>query len=82
MADLTLEDRGRIKKIVCEAVDLQPGQLSETADLADHGVGSVQALEIITILEDELDISISMSELARIKNLEDVYEVVASAEGS
>ncbi len=82
MTALTADERDQVKKIVCEAVELQPEQLSDTANLQDHGVGSVQAIEIITVLEDELDITISMSELDRIKDLESVYDVVAGAERS
>lgn len=80
MAELTPEERARVKKIVCEAVDLRPEQLTDTASLNDHGVGSVQAIEIITILQDELDITISVAELDRVTSLENVYELVASAE--
>jgi acyl carrier protein len=79
MAELTQDERDRVKKIVCEAVDLRPEHLTDATGLTDHGVGSVQAIEIITVLEDELDITIAMSELDRITSLEGIYEVVANA---
>jgi acyl carrier protein len=80
MAQLTLDEREQVKKIVCGAVDVQPEELTDTSSFSDHGIGSVQAIEIITVLEDELDITINMSEVGRITSLEAVYDVVATAQ--
>ncbi|MGM1061557.1 acyl carrier protein [Saccharothrix sp. Mg75] len=79
MAELTLDERDRVKGIVCEALDLQPEQLADTADFKEYGVESVQVIEIITIIEDELDVTIDLSEAGRMTNLAGAYEVVAEA---
>ncbi|WP_370967214.1 acyl carrier protein [Amycolatopsis sp. cg9] len=79
MPELTLEDHSRIKKIVCGVLEVDPDALTDTDGFEDHGIDSVKAIEIITILEDELDITIDLAELERITNLERVYEIVATA---
>lgn len=79
MPELTLEDRSLVKKIVCGVLEIDPEQLTDTAGLEEHGIDSVRAIEIITIIEDELDVTIDLSELERITNLDLVYEVVATA---
>lgn len=79
MPELTLEDHSLIKKIVCGVLEISPEQLTDTTAFEDHGIDSVRAIEIITILEDELDVTIDLSELERITSLDRVYEVVATA---
>ncbi|WP_326686087.1 MULTISPECIES: acyl carrier protein [unclassified Streptomyces] len=80
MSSLTQEDRENIKEIVCEILEIDSGELSETSRFKEeHDADSLRAIEILAALEKEFDVTIEQSELAGMVNLEGVYSVVSKA---
>jgi acyl carrier protein len=76
-------DSGRqamIKHIVCEILELDDGEVSNTSLFKEeHGADSLRAIEILAELEREFDVVIDQKELARMVNLDGVEAVVAEA---
>jgi acyl carrier protein len=82
VAALVEERQAEIKGIVCEILEIEPDDLTETSLFAEeHTADSLRAIEILAALEKRFNIVIDQSELARMKNLFGVYEVVADAVG-
>ncbi|MFJ9890456.1 acyl carrier protein [Streptomyces sp. NPDC091287] len=80
MPTITSDRRAAIKEIVCDILELEEGDVSETSlFIDDHGADSLRAIEILASLEKEFGITIDQSELAQMINLEAVYKVVAEA---
>ncbi|MBO0819379.1 MAG: acyl carrier protein [Nocardiopsaceae bacterium] len=66
-----------IKEIVCDILEIDPEEVTETSLFKeDHNADSLRAIEILAALEKTFDVTIDQSELARMVNLEGVYEVV------
>ncbi|MEU9481784.1 acyl carrier protein [Streptomyces sp. NPDC048191] len=69
-----------IKEIVCDILELEPEEVTETSLFKeDHGADSLRAIEILANLERSFGVVIDQAELARMVNLENVYQVVAEA---
>ncbi len=78
MAVLPDERKQRIADIVCEILEINPSELTDTSRFVeDHNADSLRAIEILAILEREFGIEIDQSELAKMVNLDAVCEVVA-----
>lgn len=76
------DDRKRIAEIVSEILEIDLDELTETSlFIEDHDADSLRAIEILSSLEREFGIVIDQSELARMVNLEGIYEVVSKSEG-
>jgi acyl carrier protein len=74
------EKRQQVKEIVCEILEIEPTEVTETALFKeDHDADSLRAIEILAALERTLNITIDQAELSRMVNLEGVYAVVAEA---
>jgi acyl carrier protein len=72
------ERRDRIAEIVCEILEIDQQELTDTSLFKeDHNADSLRAIEILALLEREFGIEIDQSELARMVNLEAVCGVVA-----
>jgi len=72
----------RIKEIVCDILELDEDEVSDTSLFnEDHGADSLRAIEILAALEKEFKIEIDQAELGRMVNLQGVGEVVAEAPG-
>jgi acyl carrier protein len=72
----------KLKEIVCEILELEEDEVTETSLFnEDHGADSLRAIEILASLEKEFGVVIDQSELARMVNLKGVYEVVSEAAG-
>lgn len=68
----------RIAEIVCEILEIEPTELTDTSRFKeDHDADSLRAIEILAILEREFGVEIDQSELSKMVNLDGVYEVVA-----
>lgn len=81
-AALVGERRAEIKDIVCDILELEADELSETSLFKeDHDADSLRAIEILAALEKRFGVVIDQADLARMVNLEGVYEVVAQAVG-
>jgi len=77
---LTPETRGQIKEIVCEILEIEEDEVTETSLFKeDHDADSLRAIEILAALERTLHVSIDQAELTRMVNLEGVYQVVTEA---
>jgi acyl carrier protein len=73
-------DKQEIRRIVCEILEIEPDQVTQTSLFReDHDADSLRAIEILAALEEELGIKIDQSELSRMVNMAGVYAVVAEA---
>ncbi|MEV3896776.1 acyl carrier protein [Streptomyces anulatus] len=69
-----------IKDIVCDILELEEDEVTETSLFKeDHGADSLRAIEILASLEKKFSIVIDQAELGRMVNLTGVEEVVAEA---
>jgi acyl carrier protein len=82
MSSVDEERMQKIREIVCDILEIEEEDVSETSLFKeDHDADSLRAIEILAGLEKEFNITIDQSELARMVNLKSVYEVVAEAAG-
>ncbi|WP_242911394.1 acyl carrier protein [Actinomadura terrae] len=78
MAALTDEMRAKVRDIVCDVLELEPGELTETSlFVEDHDADSMLAIEILASLEIGFDLTIAQSELERMVNLAGIHDVLA-----
>jgi acyl carrier protein len=76
-------DQRQIKEIVCEILEIEPETITPTSLFKDdHDADSLRSIEILSALERAFTIVIDQAELARMVNLEGVYDVVKMASGS
>lgn len=79
-ATITDERRAAVKEIVCDILELEEDEVTDTSlFIEEHGADSLRAIEILASLEKEFGITIEQSELSQMVNLESVYQVVAAA---
>lgn len=77
MPVLTEERQEKIKLIVAEILEVEPENLTETANFAeDYEADSLRAIEVLASLEREFKIEIPQDELPRMVNLAEVRKVV------
>jgi acyl carrier protein len=70
----------RIRKIVCEVLEIEDRELTESSSFTDdHGVDSMAAIELLAKLEREFDILIDQDQLAELTTLDGTTAVVATA---
>ncbi|MEV8450867.1 acyl carrier protein [Streptomyces parvus] len=82
MPTITDERRATIREIICDILELDDDEVTDTSlFIDDHGADSLRAIEILASLEKEFGITIEQSELSEMVNLERVYKVVAEAPG-
>ncbi|MFE1886467.1 acyl carrier protein [Streptomyces diastatochromogenes] len=80
MAEITDDIRERVKKIVCDILEVEPAELTETTVFTEEfGADSLAVIEILTALEDTLDVSIDQAEAPRMVSLAGIYDVLAEA---
>jgi acyl carrier protein len=79
-AILDAEDREAIKEIVCDILEIAPGEMTEVSLFKeDHDADSLGAIEILSALERRFGVEIDQSELTRMVNLDGVVQVVTEA---
>jgi acyl carrier protein len=72
----------KIKEIVCDILELEEDEVTETSLFSeDHGADSLRAIEILAALEKQFHVVIDQAELGRMVNLKGVEEVVDEAAG-
>ncbi|MHA4773677.1 acyl carrier protein [Streptomyces sp. MSC1_001] len=82
MAATIVERQQTIKEIVCDILEIDPEEVTQTSLFKEeHDADSLRAIEILASLEREFGAVINQSELGRMVNLEGVYDVVAEAAG-
>ncbi|MFB6613104.1 acyl carrier protein [Streptomyces sp. NPDC085524] len=74
---LTTEQREQIKEIVCEILEIEIADVTDTSLFKeDHNADSLGAIEILSNLERTFSIEIDQAELTRMVNLDGVVAVV------
>jgi acyl carrier protein len=69
-----------IKEIVCEILEIESDEVTETSLFKeDHGADSLRAIEIVAALEKRYSVVIEQAEFPRMVNLRGVYDVVVEA---
>ncbi|MFE7615618.1 acyl carrier protein [Streptomyces sp. NPDC057496] len=82
IADLSTERKAEIKEIVCDILDLDLDEVTDTSLFKEeHDADSLRTIEILSAMERTFDIALEQAELSRMTNLAGVYAVVAEAEG-
>jgi acyl carrier protein len=86
MTDSTLRiglddaQRAKIKSIVCEILEIEPSEMTDTSRFKDdHDADSLGAIEILSALERAMGIEIEQDQLTRMVNLDGVVAVVEDA---
>jgi acyl carrier protein len=75
----TAERLDELREIVSDVLELEPGELTGTGDFLDeYGADSLRAIEILARIDKKYKIEIPQMELPRMRNLNTVYEVVAT----
>ncbi|MET8546238.1 acyl carrier protein [Kitasatospora sp. NPDC004799] len=76
-AVVTAEQRAQIKDIVCDILELEADEVTDTSRFKeDHNADSLGAIEILSSLERTFAIEIDQAELIRMVNLDGVVAVV------
>jgi acyl carrier protein len=82
MASAAAQRQDEIKEIVCDILEIDSGELTDTSLFKeDHQADSLRAIEILAELERRFHVVIDQAELTRMVNLAGVYGVVAEASG-
>ncbi|MFI6358562.1 acyl carrier protein [Streptomyces sp. NPDC050743] len=80
MTAMTTDDKQQIKEIICDILELEEDEISETSRFVEeHDADSMRLIEILSSLELNLGVTIEQADLPRMVNLTGVYEVVAEA---
>jgi acyl carrier protein len=67
-----------LREIVIDVLELEPQELSDDADFVDeYQADSLRAIEILARLEKKYKVEIPQSELAEMRNLTAVCQVLA-----
>lgn len=74
----THQHMDELREIAAEVFELDLDEVSDTADFAEeYGADSLRAIEILARVEKRYRVEIPQSELAEMRNLKAVYDVVA-----
>lgn len=80
MSTLTDERTQKIKDLVCEHLELEPDQLSDTSlFIEDHGADSLSLIDLAASIEKQFAVVIDQQDLVQMVNLVTVYEVTAKS---
>jgi acyl carrier protein len=72
----------RVKKIICEQLDVEEKDVVPTASFVDDlGADSLDQVELIMAMEEEFDVSISDEEAEKIATVQDAINYVKKALG-
>ncbi|WP_246258522.1 acyl carrier protein [Amycolatopsis anabasis] len=70
----------QIRAIVCEHLELEPDQLSETSHfIEEHEADSLALMDVLAALEKKFGITIDQAQFARMTSVRNVYEVVSES---
>ncbi|WP_369200081.1 acyl carrier protein [Streptomyces sp. PU-14G] len=73
--------RDEVKELVCELLELDPSEVTDTSSFVDHGADSLMLIEILAGLEKRFDVVVAQSEVPRMVDLRGVYEVLEATPG-
>lgn len=78
MAAISGTQKKDVKAMICDVLEIEPEELSETGQFVeDHGADSLRAIEILANLETTYGVTIDQAALKRMTTLENVYAVLA-----
>ncbi|MFJ9041554.1 acyl carrier protein [Streptomyces sp. NPDC102406] len=78
--ELNATDRDRIKEIICDILEIEPEDMTDTSRFKeDHEADSMGAIEILSQLERAFGTDIDQAELSRMVHLDGVVTVVGEA---
>lgn len=67
-----------LREMVAEVLELEPAELTDDGDFVDeYEADSLRAIEILARIEKRYKVEIPQAELANMRNLAAVHEVVA-----
>ncbi|MBP2184888.1 acyl carrier protein [Amycolatopsis magusensis] len=70
----------QIRAIVCEHLELEPDQLTETSlFVEEHEADSLALMDVLAALERTFGVSIDQAQFSRMTDLRNVYGVVAES---
>ncbi|GGO79946.1 acyl carrier protein [Wenjunlia tyrosinilytica] len=76
------EQLDEIREIVAEVLELEPEEITETSHFVEeHEADSLRAIEILARLEKKYKVEIPQSELPKMVNLTEVYNILAQHAG-
>ncbi len=74
---------GELTEIVADVLEVEPEELTDTGDFVeDYEADSLRAIEILARIEKRFRVEIPQSELAAMRTLEGVREVVGRYVGA
>ncbi len=69
--------QARITKVICEQLDVEASKVSIEADfIEDLGADSLDTVELVMAFEEEFDVEIPDDVAEKIRNVNDVIELV------
>jgi len=78
MTAVTADDQQLIKDIVCDILEVEPDEVTDTSIFTEeHDADSMRLIEILSGLELRLNVTIDQEQMARMVNLEGIYQVIA-----
>jgi acyl carrier protein len=78
MTTLSQASAQRIRDLVCEHLELEPEDISDTRlFVEDYGVDSLSLIDLAASIEKEFSVDINQQDLTNMVNLLAVYEVTA-----
>ena len=69
----------RVIAVLGRAADLPPQSLARDARLASLGIGSLEQIECVLALEDELQVELGEPDLHSLRTVQDVIDAVRRA---
>lgn len=76
------ERRTQVKELVCELLELDELEVTDTSSFVDvHEADSLMLIEILAGLEKRFNVVIAQSEVPRMVNMRGVYEVLEATPG-
>ncbi|QLJ04405.1 acyl carrier protein [Streptomyces sp. NEAU-sy36] len=79
--ELSAETRAAIKKIVCDVLEVDPADVTDTTRFVeDLDADSLRTIEILAEMERTLGFDLSAAPIEGMTNLDGVYAVVAESE--
>jgi acyl carrier protein len=77
-SDISAKMHDRIRELIVEELDIEPEELSDTADFMDaYDADSLSLITVAARIEKELHVAIPTEEWSKLTNLEQVFLAVA-----
>ncbi len=81
MTEVKVELYEELRELVCDVLELEPGEVTGTSSFVDdNGIDSLSLIELVSQCEKRYRIRIAESQLKTMLTLDGVYRVVTEAE--